>query len=241
MRPRRRENCPDGRLRRGLAARPRRQVALRRPSGADAPVTGVALPVGRRRQLIVIWPMAMKRAFDGDEGFYAMADKLVAHGQQPYFGFWFEYPPGLPYVYGPWSRLVGESFTSLRALSALLTVGLGVVLYAHVARRFDRRSGLAAVMLYVTSTLVFNWYTTYKYYALSGLLLFVAYVFASRAAERPTRVHGGGSLPVPSSAFRSTSASTSSRSSSCSRTTRSIAMSCARRASRGSRRCSAAS
>jgi hypothetical protein len=123
--------------------------------------------------------MASVRAFDGDEGFYAVAAKLVAHGKQPYFDFWFQYTPGLPYVYGTWTRFIGESFESLRSLSALLTILLGVVLFAHVAERSSRRLGVVAVVLYISSTLVFGWYSTYKSYVLSTLLLFVAYVLVA--------------------------------------------------------------
>ena len=139
-------------------------------------------------QLIVVWPVAVQRGFDGDEGFYAIAAKLVAHGQEPYFDFWFQHAPGLPYVYGAWTRLTGESFESLRALSALLTAALGVVLYMHVARRFTRRLGIAATALYITSALVFSWFTTYKSYVLSTLLVFVAYVLvAASDRDEPCR------------------------------------------------------
>jgi 4-amino-4-deoxy-L-arabinose transferase-like glycosyltransferase len=130
-------------------------------------------------QLIVFVPLATGRGFDGDEGFYAIAAKLVAHGHQPYFDFWLQYTPGLPYVYGAWSRVAGESFQDLRNLSVVLSVALGVGLYAHVAKRFSRRLGLIAVLLYASSSLVFVWYSTYKSYALSTLLLFVAYACAS--------------------------------------------------------------
>jgi hypothetical protein len=131
-------------------------------------------------QLAVIWPAAMQRALDGDEGFYSIAAKLVAHGQVPYFDFWFQHAPVLPYVYGAWTRLTDESYVDLRALSALLTVAIGVLLYAHIARRFSRPLGFAAVLLYVTSYYVFFWYSTFKSYALSTLLLFGAYVAVAR-------------------------------------------------------------
>ena len=134
-------------------------------------------------QLAVIWPAATQRVFDDDEGFYAIAAKLVAHGKEPYVDFWFQYTPGLPYVYGAWTRLTGESFQNLRNLSVLLTVALGVILYAHVAHRYSRRLGFVAVVLYITSSSVLFWYSTYKSYALSTLLLFVAYVLVA-AADR---------------------------------------------------------
>ncbi len=134
-------------------------------------------------QLVVMWPVATKRGFDGDEGFYAIAAKVVAHGHQPYSSFWFQYPPGLPYVYGVWTRLAGETFRSLRELSIILTLILGVVLYAHVARRLSRGLGVVSVILFITSALAFDWYSTYKSYVLSTLLIFAAYVLVA-ASDR---------------------------------------------------------
>lgn len=149
-------------------------------------------------QLAVIWPLARTRGFDWDEGFYAMAAKLVAHGREPYFDFWFQYTPGLPYVYGTWTRITGDSFESLRALSAVLTVALGVILFAHVTHRFSRRLGLVAVVLYISTGLLFSWYSTYKSYVLSVLLVFVAYVLVADADSdkrvRAARWFGAGAF-----------------------------------------------
>ena len=149
----------------------------KRPSGWRKRATPVLIyVVVIAIQLAVIWPIAMQRVLDGDEGFYSLAAKAVAHGQQPYVDFWFQYPPLLPYVYGGWTRIAGETFDALRALSALLTVVLGTLLFRHVARRYSRRLGVAAVLLYVSSALIVIWFSTFKSYALSTLLLFVAYL-----------------------------------------------------------------
>ncbi|MDQ1459696.1 MAG: hypothetical protein QOI08_1180 [Actinomycetota bacterium] len=133
----------------------------------------------------VMVPVAALRPLDGDEGFYALAAKLVAHGKTPYVDFWFLQAPLLPYVYGTWERIIGESWYVLRSLSVVLTVALGCVIYWHVLRRWSaRRLALIAVLLFATTPLGFQWFPTIKTYALSTLLLFTAYVWAqSRSAK----------------------------------------------------------
>jgi hypothetical protein len=130
-------------------------------------------------------PVAALRALDGDEGYYAFAAKLVAHGKTPYTTFWFQQMPLVPYVYGAWQRLGADSWYALRALSVVLTIGLAYVLYGHVLRRWSsRRVALAALLLFATTPIAFDWYPTIKTYALSTLLLFGAYVVVeSRSAS----------------------------------------------------------
>src|SRR5690349_3715885 len=112
-------------------------------------------------------PAAALRALDEDEGYYAIAAKLVAHGKTPYVSFWFLQAPLMPYVYGGWQRVFHESWYVLRGLSVLLTVALGCVLYVHVSRRFaSRRLATVAVVLFATTPLGFQWFPTVKTYAL---------------------------------------------------------------------------
>ena len=93
-------------------------------------------------QLGVIWSAATRHVFDGDEGFYAIVAKFVEVGEEPSVDLWFQNTPGLPDVYGAWTRLTGESFQNQRNLSVLLTVALGVTLYADVDQRHSRRLGI---------------------------------------------------------------------------------------------------
>ena len=99
-------------------------------------------------QALILVPLAMTHVLDTDEGMYALAAKLVAHGRVPYEDFWFQYTPLYTYAYGLWSRVAGESWYSLRMLSALLAILIGVLLYRHVSERLASRSfGLLAVLL----------------------------------------------------------------------------------------------
>jgi hypothetical protein len=133
-------------------------------------------------QAVFLVPIALTRVLDGDEGFYALSAKLVADGRVPYRDFWFLQAPLLPYVYGVWNKVLGESWYSLRLLSAFLTIAIGVLLYRHVAKRVSSRiMGLVAVLLFASSSLMFVWYSTIKTYALSTLLLFAAYVLVAEA------------------------------------------------------------
>jgi hypothetical protein len=127
--------------------------------------------------------VAALRVLDQDEGYYAIAAKVVAHGKTPYASFWFPQAPLMPYVYGVWQQVFHESWYALRGLSVLLTVALGCVVYLHVSRRWSsRRLATIAVVLVATTPLGFEWFPTVKTYALSTLLLFAAYVWAESSS-----------------------------------------------------------
>jgi hypothetical protein len=136
-------------------------------------------------------PAAALRVLDQDEGYYAIAAKVVAHGKTPYVSFWFPQTPLMPYVYGGWQRVFQESWYALRGLSVLFTVALGCIVYGYVVRRWSsRRLALVAVVLLAATPLGFEWYPTVKTYALSTLLLFSAYVWAEKSSARTWFVAG---------------------------------------------------
>jgi len=127
-------------------------------------------------QLAVFLLIARYRLVDGDEGYYLMASRLVMEGKAPYHDFLLQQTPLGPYVYGIWMVLAGVKWRSARVLAGLLTALLGTSLYAYAARETSRRvAGLSAVILFVSSTLVFGWMPIVKTYSLSGLLLFLAF------------------------------------------------------------------
>jgi len=152
-------------------------------------VAGYLLPVILVAAFIL--PAAAWRPIDLDEGYYALAAKLVAHGKTPYVSFWYPQAPLLPYVYGGWERIFHNSWYVLRGLSVLLTVALGCMVYLHVLRRWSsRRLATLAVLLFATIPLGFQWYPTVKTYAPSTLLLFAAYVWAESHTARAWFVSG---------------------------------------------------
>ena len=126
-------------------------------------------------QALVFGPLVAFRFVDGDEGAYAYAARLVRHGHLPYRDFFYEQMPLLPFVYGGWIGLTGESWWSVRALSAVLAVAVGAVLYVHVLRRHGSRTTAAtALALYALSALVLGYFPIVKTFALATLLLVAA-------------------------------------------------------------------
>jgi 4-amino-4-deoxy-L-arabinose transferase-like glycosyltransferase len=146
-----------------------------------------ALIVGA--QTLVFGPLAAFRFLDGDEGVYAYASRLALHGHVPYRDFFYEQMPLLPYVYGAWIRIFGESWYAARSLSALAAAATGALLYLHVERRLGRWPALAAISLYALSGLVFGYFTIVKTFALASLFLFGAYVLVE--ARRPRWLAAG--------------------------------------------------
>src|SRR2546428_4179068 len=81
----------------------------------------------------VFVPMSLYRIVDGDEGTYLLVSRLVAEGQLPYHDFFYPQMFLLPYVYGPWMKLVGYSWYGARLLSAVFSVMLGLLVYRQTA------------------------------------------------------------------------------------------------------------
>jgi len=107
---------------------------------------------------------------------YAYASRLARHGSVPYRDFFYEQMPLLPYVYGGWIAVLGESWVAVRVLSLLLAVATGVVLYLHVLRRRGSRPiAAAALALYTLSALVLGYFTIVKTFALATFALVAAF------------------------------------------------------------------
>jgi hypothetical protein len=160
----------------------RRAAVLRRP-------VGLALAVAA--QAAVFGVAAVYRTVDVDEGSYALASRLVLEGKLLYSDFVYYQLPLLPYVYGAWTAVAGETWYAARLLSALLATATGALLFAHLARRYGPTLGALGVTLYASTELVTSWFVTVKTYALSTLLLVAAYAVIERGPERRNRIAAG--------------------------------------------------
>lgn len=141
--------------------------------------------------------VARRRFIDADEGYYVLASRLVLQHKVPYLDFFYQQAPLLPYAYGLWIKLFGVSWFSARSLSATLTAILGLIIYEHVCQETRSKvAGLAAVVLYASSTFVFAWFPLVKTPALTALCLFGAYVVVARVlpASSPWLVASAGLL-----------------------------------------------
>jgi hypothetical protein len=157
-------------------------------------------------QLVPFLIVARYRLIDGDEGFYLMASRLVSEDRTPYRDFFFTQMPLTPYLYGLWMQVAGSSWIAARALSAILAAILGTLIFSLVAAHTKKASsGLFAAFLFVSSTLVFGWFTIAKTFAVSGLFLFLAFalirsnvlasgVFLALAVD--ARLYLAGVLPL---------------------------------------------
>jgi dolichyl-phosphate-mannose-protein mannosyltransferase len=121
------------------------------------------------------------RLIDGDEGFYLLASRLVMQRKAPYLDFFYTQAPLLPYVYGLWFQFTGFSWSSARTFSALLTAILGTLVYEQVCRETEKwRAGVAVVLLFTSSSLVFAWMPIVKTFPLATPCLFGCYMILAR-------------------------------------------------------------
>jgi len=154
------------------------------------------VPILALQMLFFIF-IARHRLIGRDEGFYLLASRLVLTHQEPYVDFFFPQAPLLPCVYALWMKCTAASWASARTFSGLLTALLGTLLYGHVCQQTRRwLAGLVAVILFASSTLVFVWFPMVKTHSLAALLLFCAYLVASRLSAESSRwlIAAGGLL-----------------------------------------------
>ena len=120
--------------------------------------------------------VARYRLVDGDEGFYLMASRLVFEKKLPYRDFFFTQMPLLPYLYGLFLEFVGHTWVAARAFSAILASLAGAAIFKYVCLETRQRAaGVVAILLFVASTLVLGWFAIVKTYALTALLLLLAF------------------------------------------------------------------
>jgi hypothetical protein len=123
-----------------------------------------------------------------DEGFFLLASRLVLLHKKPYIDFFYPQAPLLPYIYALWMKCFGISWVAGRQLAALLTSLLGALLYEHVCRLTRNwLAGLAAVVVFASSTLVFAWFPIVGPFSLAALLIFSTYVIVSRLSAESSR------------------------------------------------------
>ena len=135
-------------------------------------------------QAILFVPFALRRFVDPDEGWYGFGAVRALRGDVPYVDFFYPQMPLLPYVYGAWTTVFGDSWHAERVCSAVLAVAVGVLVYAYARRVSTLAAALAATAAYATSALVFVWFATIKTYALTALLLVGALVLLDRPRPR---------------------------------------------------------
>jgi hypothetical protein len=132
-------------------------------------------------------PLAILGLVDNDEGYYGLAAKLTFNGELPYRDFLYLQTPLLLYVYGAWMQMFGVTLEAARALSVIFTLALGALICRHAATRFSSLwVGVLAVTVFASTRLVSGWYSTFKTYALSTLLLFGAFILLDREAGART-------------------------------------------------------
>lgn len=126
--------------------------------------------------------LALNRFISPDEGFYAIAAKLVAdQGMLPYRDFFYPQSLLFPYIYGAWMQLFGFTWNGARLLSALFTIGTGILLYFYLRRKFSKSLAAFGVLLFASSVLVLQWAPIVKASASALFFLFASFFIITAA------------------------------------------------------------
>lgn len=125
------------------------------------------------------------RKINLDEGWYLWASKLVYEGQLLYRDFTYTQTPLLPYVYGLWQQVAGESLMAGRVLTGLFSLSTAIVGSWIVERRIRQRgiahNGIGIIthlLLFSTSLFAFVYLSYTATYGLATFLILAALYFA---------------------------------------------------------------
>jgi len=128
-------------------------------------------------------------AFYGDEGFHLLAARLVNTGRRMYLDFFYPHPPLYVYISAAWMRVVGDTWGSVHALSALLTSGGTALVAWYVFTRSPgsrwRVANAASAALLMGLNVLVLWYGTIgQAYGLSLFLLVAAFLLVVESVDR---------------------------------------------------------
>jgi len=126
----------------------------------------------------------------GDEGLHLLASQLLKHGKWPYVDFLYHHPPGYIGLNAVWMFAFGESWRSVHAFSALLTLAMIAMICEFTYTRF-RGTGwevpaTAMTALFVgLNVLVLQNGVSAQPFPLTSLLSVVAFRLALASPGRP--------------------------------------------------------
>jgi len=129
-------------------------------------------------------------AYFGDEGFHLLAARLVNAGKRLYLDFFYPHAPLYAYLIAACMRVVGDTWRSVHALSALLTSTSTVLLTSYVFSRshgsgWQLATAASAALLMGLNSLVIWYGTIGQAFGLSLLLSIVAYLLVVESVDRP--------------------------------------------------------
>lgn len=143
--------------------------------------------------------VGLRLPVDVDEGYYALAAELVTLGRVPYADFFYPQGPLYPYLLAPFVLLFGARFVVLRLVSSAFAA-IAAALVAHLVHRETRSrlAAVAAVVMFVTHELSWQWLVTIRPYGLGVALLLGSLVLATPLDRepRPRELVAAGALGV---------------------------------------------
>jgi hypothetical protein len=83
-----------------------------------------------------------------DQALFALAGRMLLHGEMPYRDFWDIKPPGVYFAYASAFLVMGERMASIRVLDLVNTAAVMVALYLLGKRLFSEPAGILAGCFY---------------------------------------------------------------------------------------------
>jgi len=128
-------------------------------------------------------------AFYGDEGVHLLAARLVNTGRRLYLDFFYPHAPLYVYISATWMRVVGDTWRSVHALSALCSSASIALVTWYVFTRsrgshWRRATAASAALLMRLNVLVMWCGTIGQPYGLSLFLIVAAFLLVVASVDR---------------------------------------------------------
>ncbi len=115
------------------------------------------------------------RYIAADEGLYLSAAREVAAGNHPYLDFAYVHPPYFPYFLAPFSGWGWASLFVSRAVSALPSLLLGILLFLIARRLWNEKIGFVLWSFWILNGLLLAWNSVVKPAAWADFFVLLAF------------------------------------------------------------------
>lgn len=124
------------------------------------------------------------RIVDADEGYHLFASRALHSGEMPYRDFYFVQMPLILYILFPFSVRGFNGFLAARSIYAILSIGLGILLFYYVLRRTeDEKTALVCFALYIFNGFILSWHSVLQFNALTDIALFLSFLLILRKRD----------------------------------------------------------
>ncbi|MCB0318795.1 MAG: glycosyltransferase family 39 protein, partial [Bdellovibrionales bacterium] len=102
--------------------------------------------------------------------------------------FFYPQTPLFPYLYGIWCKFAGFTWESARALSAIFSILIGIILFKFLKSKSSKIIASILFLVFTFSGMNIAWLVTIKPYGTSAFLILILYILMEKKITRPLQI-----------------------------------------------------